>query len=240
MITDIEKRLQALRTRQSESRAEGQSELDRWRSDLAEAKATMQQEMADAATNFERKIREAEEAVSPLLETHEALAQAITLEEGRIKRLRLWLWGVGLGVAVIAAAILTVVLWISHLTVQEAEDEATRIRTENAEAITAARAEGEAALATLTAELESREAALSANLTAMGAELAAIATERDTARADLERLAELRARIGFDLALHHDRAVIVLSEGQTLTPWNAPGFSDLARLNGQMWRVVSE
>jgi hypothetical protein len=95
--SDIDKRFEALRERRFAAKQEGQGELERWRTDLAEAKAAMQKEMADAAAGFERKLLEVEEAVTPLMEAHEALTQAITLEEGRVKRLRLWLLAVGLG-----------------------------------------------------------------------------------------------------------------------------------------------
>lgn len=90
----------------------------------------------------------------------------------------------------------------------------------------------------LADRLASREAALSANIEAMGADLAQLAADRDAARADLERFAALRQQIGFDLVPYRDRVVIVVLQGETITRWNAPGLSDLARYNRRMFRVV--
>lgn len=236
--SDIDKRFEALRERQTAVKLEGQTELDRWRAELVEAKSAMQQEMANATAGFEAKLRQAEEAVVPLKEAQEAISRAITGEKRRAKQLGYLIGSVALGVCAVGAAVLGVALWLSTETLAAAETEAALIRAENAEAIAAARAEGEAALTRLTADLESREAALSADLTAMGAELAQAAIERNAARADLERFAELKRQIGLELVPYRNSVVIVVPQGETITRWGAPGLSNLARYNGRMFRVV--
>lgn len=72
----------------------------------------------------------------------------------------------------------------------------------------------------------------------MGADLVQLGADRDAARADLEHFAELRQQIGFDLVPYRNRVVIVVPQGETITRWNAPGLSGIARYNGRMFRVV--
>lgn len=183
-------------------------------------------------------LAKARSELSGLEASRATLAKAIEAEGRRIAGLRR---RVTLGVVLLALGALLALILIAGMAsrmMSDARTEANRIRAENAQLIAEARSEGEAALQALSLRLASREAALSADIEAMGAELAQMGADRDAARADLERFAELKRQIGFELVPYRNSVVIVVPQGETITRWSAPGLSDLARYNGRMFRVV--
>ncbi|WP_430449267.1 hypothetical protein [Rhodophyticola sp.] len=106
-----------------------------------------------------------------------------------------------------------------------------------AEQIEAARVEGDAQLAALRSEMDSRRADIERQIVEAGSELSDIADERDAARVALEELVELRDRIGLELVEYRGRVVFVVPDGRELVAWRAPGLSNLAALNGRMYRM---
>ena len=157
--------------------------------------------------------------------------------ESRVTRTRLFLVGgialaLALGVLIVAAA-----LWSGSNLKSAARVEAEALRIMYAEQIEAARVEGDAQLATLRSEMDSRRTEIERQIVEVGAELSDIADERDAARAALEELVELRARIGLELVEYRGHVVFVVPDGRELVAWRAPGLADIASHNGRMYRL---
>ncbi|WP_405402019.1 hypothetical protein [Paracoccus sp. Ld10] len=103
--------------------------------------------------------------------------------------------------------------------------------------IAAARQEGEAELSELQADLGRRREEAAEHLMEIGAELAAMSEDRDAARQELERFIALRERVGIELVDFRGRTVVVVPEGSRLRRWRAAGLSEVAHLNGRMYRL---
>lgn len=214
------------------------SELDARLAKIRRQKAEARTTAASDFAQLNEGLAEAQSKLAELDAARQTLSEAVAADSRRIAVLRRRVTVGVVLVALVAALALALIGAVASRMVDEARTEAARIRTENAQEIAQARAEGEAALQALSQRLASREAALTAEIEAMGADLAQLGADRDAARADLEHFAELRQQIGFDLIPYRDRVVIVMPQGETITRWNAPGLSDLARYNGRMFRVV--
>lgn len=214
------------------------NELDARLAKLRQRKEEAQGAVADDLNKLTEGLAKARSELLDLEASRATLAKAIEAEGKRIAGLRR---RVTLGVVLMALGALLALILIAGMAsrmMSDARNEASRIRAENAQLIAEARSEGEAALQALAQRLASREAALSADIEVMGAELAQTGADRDAARADLERFAELKRQIGFELVPYRNSVVIVVPQGETITRWSAPGLSDLARYNGRMFRVV--
>lgn len=214
------------------------NELDERLARIRRQKAEARTTAADDFAQLKEGLVEAQNKLAELDAARQALSEVVVADGRRITALRRRMTVGVVLVALVGALVLALTGAVASRMVDEARSEAASIRTENAQEIAEARAEGEAALQALADRLASREAALSAEIEAMGADLAQLGTDRDAARADLEHFAELRQQIGFELIPYRNRVVIVVPEGETITRWNAPGLSDLARYNGRMFRVV--
>ncbi|HEX41744.1 MAG TPA: hypothetical protein ENN81_06745 [Phycisphaerales bacterium] len=214
------------------------NDLDARLAKLRQRKEEAQGAVADDLGKLAEGLAKARSELSGLEASRATLAKAIEAEGKRIAGLRR---RVSLGVVLLALGALLALILIAGMAsrmMSDARTEASRIRAENAQLIAEARSEGEAALQALSLRLASREAALSADIEAMGAELAQMGADRDAARADLERFAELKRQIGLELVPYRNSVVIVAPQGETITRWSAPGLSNLARYNGRMFRVV--
>jgi len=214
------------------------SELDERLAKIRRQKAEARTTAADDFAQLREGLAEAQSKLAELDAARKTLSGAVEAESHRIATLRRRVTVGVVLVALVAAFFLALTGAVASRMVDEARNEAARIRTENVQDIADARAEGEAALQALADRLASREAVLNANIEAKGVDLAQLGADRDAARADLEHFAELRQQIGFDLIPYRNRVVIVVPQGETITRWNAPGLSDLARYNGRMFRVV--
>jgi DNA repair exonuclease SbcCD ATPase subunit len=214
------------------------NELDERLERIRQQKAEARTSAADDFAQLKEGLAAAQNKFTELDATRQTLSEVVEADSRRIAALRRRVTVGVVLVALVAALALALTGAVASRMVDEARNEAARIRAENTQEIAQARAEGEAALQALADRLASREAALSANIEAMGADLAQLGADRDAARADLEHFAELRQQIGFDLIPYRNRVVIVVPQGETITRWNAPGLSDLARYNGRMFRVV--
>lgn len=214
------------------------NELDARLAKFRQRKEDAHGAVADDLNKLTEGLAKARSELLDLEASRATLAKAIEAEGKRIVGLRR---RVTLGVVLLALGALLALILIAGMAsrmMSDARTEASRIRAENAELIAEARSEGEAALEALAQRLASREAALSADIEAMGAELAQMGGDRDAARADLERFAELKRQIGLELVPYRNSVVIVVPQGETITRWGAPGLSNLARYNGRMFRVV--
>lgn len=238
-MKSLDEEVDGLLSQMAEGRQAGQDELSRLKAELAETAEGLRRDLNQSCDDIAARIAAFETRAAGLDEDQEALSLGLARERLRLSRLRRWgVLGIG---AIVGAALL--VLFVAGVSargiVRTAQSEAEIIRAQNAAAIEAARQEGEAELAALSEDLAERERALTADIEALGADLAQLTSDRDAARSDLEHFADLRDQIGFDLVRYREDVVIVVPEGETITGWNAPGFSDLARLNGRVFRVVS-
>ncbi|ATG47657.1 hypothetical protein CEW89_08780 [Celeribacter ethanolicus] len=214
------------------------NELDERLSRIRRQKAEARSTAADDLAQLKEGLAAAQNKLSELDAAQQTLSEAVEADSRRIVALRRRVTVGVVLVALVAALALALTGAVASRMVDEARTEAVRIRTENTQEIAEARAEGEAALLALADRLASRETVLTAEIEAIGADLAQLGADRDAARADLEHFAELRRQIGFDLVPYRNRVVIVVPQGETITRWNAPGLSNLARYNGRMFRVV--
>lgn len=239
-MSEIDKRLAEHKARKAAISATGESELERWKAEMASAEAKLRQGFEQAAQEFSAKVRDAEGRLAPLFEAHEYLAANIEAESRRVAKLRRQI-AVGAALLIIFLIGIAGLVWAAAAaTIDEAQNEAARLRMENAQVIAQARAEGDADLAALSQRLQAREAAMLTEIDDMGADLAQLALERDEARADIEEFIQLKGQVGFDLIPYRDRIVIVVPEGADIRPWRVPGLSTLARYNGQMYQVFDQ
>ena len=208
--------------------------LDRIRQQKAKGRALAADELAQLA----KRLAYAKNEIAELDATRKALSSAVEFESHRIDNLRKRVTFAIVLMGFASVLFLAVVGSVSSHMIEKAQTEAARIRIEYAQKIAEARSEGEAALEAVSQQIKSREAALLADIEALGTDLAQISADRDFARGELERFAELRQQIGFELVPYRNRVMIVVSEGETITGWRAPGLSNLARFNGRMFRVV--
>lgn len=215
-MTDIEKRLDRIRQQKAKGRAQA----------------------ADELAQLAKRLADAKNEITELDATRKSLSAAVEVESQRITKLCNRVTFAIVLLALAAVLFLGLIGKFSNHMIEDARTEAARIRMENAQDIAEARSEGEAALQSLTQQMKGREVALFADIEALGADLAQISADRDSARAELERFAELRQQIGFELVPYRNRVMIVVNEGETITGWRAPGLSNLARYNGRMFRVV--
>jgi DNA repair exonuclease SbcCD ATPase subunit len=195
-------------------------------------------ELADQLSALEDKAR----ALDSLLSHLEHAGQQVNrnVEDAAVKARRSYrmaLIGLVVLVAVGATTIFIAFGVAAHIR-QEARSAATEIRLQNAGQIAAARREGEEALEALQHELAERRNDIERQIAEIGTDLAELVGERDAVQSELERFTALQDRIGFDLIDYRGRTVIVVPVGHEVRGWRAPGLSDVARYNGQMFRVV--
>jgi len=182
-------------------------------------------------------VRQASMSVEGLNARTNVIDERASTLEGRIRQL----W-VSVGAGVTAAVIVAVVVvafafWTGARVKAAAENEATLLRDRYAAEIVAAREQGEAALAGLQSDLARQSEVSAEQLTAIGTELAAEAEDRDAVRLELQHFIELRNRVGIELVDYRGRTVIVVPEGARQRRWRAAGLSEVALLNGRMYRL---
>jgi DNA repair exonuclease SbcCD ATPase subunit len=195
-------------------------------------------ELADQLSALEDKAR----ALDSLLEHLELAGQQVNrnVEDAAVKARRAYRMAL-IGLVVLATVGVTTIFIAfgvaAHIR-QEARSAATEIRLQNAEQIAAARHDGEEGLEALQHELAERRKDIERQIAEIGTDLAELVRERDAVQSELERFTALQDRIGFDLIDYRGRTVIVVPAGHEVRGWRAPGLSDVARHNGQMFRVV--
>lgn len=211
---------------------------------IADLEAKRRSNSMATARDAERVVEELNEAVlqaslsvGGLNARTDHIADRAAALERRIRQV--WVFA-GAGVAaaiVIAVVVVGFALWSGTRIKSAAENEATLLRDSYSAEIAAARQEGEAALSALQADLGRRSEEAAEQLTEIGAELAAMSEDRDAARQELERFIALRERVGIELVDFRGRTVVVVPEGARLRRWRAAGLSEVAHLNGRMYRL---
>lgn len=182
-------------------------------------------------------VRQASFSVGGLNARTDLIDERASALERRIRQL--WL---SVGTGVIAAVVLAVVVvafafWSGARVKAAAENEASLLRERYAAEIADAREQGEAALADLQADLSHQSEVAAEQLTEIGADLASMSEERDVVRQELEHFITLQDRVGIELVDFRGRTVVVVPEGARLRRWRAAGLSEVAHLNGRMYRL---
>lgn len=207
---------------------------------IADLEARRRENSLATARDAERVVevvREASVLVDALNARTSLIDERASILERRIRQL--WLY-VGAGVAaavILAIAVIVLAFWTGARVKAAAENEASLLRERYAAEIAIAHEEGEAALAELRSELARQSEVAAAQLTEIGADLALMSEERDVVRQELETFITLRDRVGIELIDFRGRTVVVVPEGRLLTSWRAAGLSEVAHLNGRMYRL---
>lgn len=210
---------------------------------IADLEAKRRANSKETARDAERVVQELNEAVRRASMSVEELKARTDLIDDRAsaleRRLRqIWIFsGAGIAAASIAAVVIILfALWSGSELKAAAENEAALLRDAYATEIAAVRRDGEAALSELQADLTHRSEDAAEHLTEIGAELATMSEDRDAVRLELEQFVELRDRVGIKLVDFRGRTVVVVPEGARLRRWRAAAQSELAHLNGRMYR----
>ena len=182
-------------------------------------------------------VRKASLSVGDLNARTDLIDERASTLEGRIRQL--WVFvGAGVTAAVIVAVVVVAfAFWTGARVKAAAENEATLLRDRYAAEIVAAREQGEAALAELQSDLARQSEVAAEQLTEIGADLASMSLERDAVQQELEHFITLRDRVGIELVDFRGRTVVVVPEGARLRRWRAAGLSEVAHLNGRMYRL---
>lgn len=196
-----------------------------------------------AAVDANRDVAELNEAVRCASISVGELNAWTDLTNDRASRIELrirhiWIF-VSVGVvAVIVTSIFVVAfaLWSGARLKAAAENEAVLLRDTYAAEIELARQDGEAALYELQFNLARQSEVAAEQLKEIGSELEVLTGDRDAIRLELEHFIELRDRVGIELVSFRGRTVVVVPEGARLRRWRAEELSEIAHLNGRMYR----
>lgn len=245
MTNDLEARIAELRQRRRAGQEDAQVELDRLKAELSEhvqgIRAGMDDELVDRIAEFAtvgKLAARALETAERIHREHEALGERITANGALLRRQVRFAWAALGGACLAAAAVLLLAIWTGAALKQAAAREADTIRAANVQELATAREEGERAIAALHEQLTGQRIEIERSIETVGVELASLTAESDAVRAELERFAALRDRLGIRLIETRTQLVIVVPEGQEIRLWRAAGLHELARYNGRMYRVL--
>lgn len=198
--------------------------------------------VSDAAA--EKEVRGLEQAIKDaqqLLQSLQEMAIGIQSETTRLdRRLTALRAKVSIGLAMVFAAcviIIALAFWSGAKIRDVAANEATLVRQQNAAEMEKIRQEGQDGIAALRAQMADERNRVEAEVAEAGAELANLSDELAAGRAELQQFIALKERAGFDLFDYRGRTLIVVAEGQEIRSWRAPGLSNFARYNGQIYRI---
>jgi len=207
---------------------------------------------AKRRTNSLATVRDAEQVVGEL---HEAVRQAsfsvgglnarTDLIDERASSLELrirqiWvLVGAGVVVSIVTAAfVVAFAFWSAGRVKAAADIEASFVRETISAEVAATRREGEIALAELESNLLRQSEQAAGQLALIGDDLAAMSQERDAVRQELENFITLRERVGIQLVDFRGHTLVVIPEGSRIRSWQADDLSEIAHLNGRMYRLT--
>lgn len=182
-------------------------------------------------------VRQASLSVSGLNARTDLIDERASAMEKRIRQL--WVF-VGVGVAatlVVTVFIVAFAFWSAARVKAAAENEASLLRETYAVEIAASRRDGEKALAELQNNLVRQSEEAAEQLTEIGADLAAMSQDRDAVRQELEHFIILRDRVGIELVDFRGYTLVVVPEGTRIRRWQADDLSEVAHLNGRMYRL---
>ncbi|MCG7494107.1 hypothetical protein [Thalassobius sp. Cn5-15] len=182
-------------------------------------------------------VRQASLSVGGLNARTDLIEERTYALEKRLRRI--WLFNcVGVAAALfISLIIASFAIWFGAKEKAAAENEADLLRATYAAEIEAVREEGEAELTRVHADLAQKVGATEAKILDVGAELQNMLEEREAVRQELEHFVTLRERVGIKLVEFRGRTVVVVPEGARLRRWRAAGLSEIAHLNGRMYRL---
>jgi DNA repair exonuclease SbcCD ATPase subunit len=129
------------------------------------------------------------------------------------------------------------IYWSAARVKAAAENEASFLREAYLVEIAASRRDGETALAELQNNLVRQREKAAEQLAEIGADLAAMSQDRDTVRQELENFIALRDRVGIELLDFRGYTLVVVPEGARIRRWQADDLSEVAHLNGRMYRL---
>lgn len=207
---------------------------------------------AKRRTNSLATVRDAEQVVGEL---HEAVRQAsfsvlglnartdliderASALEQRIRQI--WVpVGAGVVVSVVTAVLIVAfAFWSAARLKAAAENEASFLLEAMTAEVAASRRDGEMALAELQNDLLHQRDQAAGQLVQIEDDLAAMSQERDAVRQELENFITLRDRVGIQLLDFRGHTLVVIPEGARIRSWQADDLSEIAHLNGRMYRLT--
>lgn len=206
---------------------------------------------AKRRTNSLATVRDAEQVVGEL---HEAVRQAsfsvgglnarTDLIDERASSLeqhirQIWvLVGAAVVVSVVTAAfVVAFAFWSAAGVKAAAELEAALLRETISAEVAVSRRDGEMALAELESNLLRQSDQAAGQLAQIADDLSAMSQERDVVRQELENFIALRDRVGIELLDFRGNTLVVVPEGARIRRWQADDLSEVAHLNGRMYRL---
>ncbi|MGJ8596786.1 hypothetical protein [Sulfitobacter sp.] len=207
---------------------------------------------AKRRTNSLATARDAEKVVEEL---HKAVRQASLSVDGlnartaliderasaleqRVRRLWVLVFSGVVATLVATIFIAAFIFWSAARIKAAAENEASLIREAYSVEIAASRRAGEAALAELQNNLVRQSEKAAEQLAEIEADLAAMSQDRDVVRQELENFIALRERVGIELLDFRGNTLVVVPEGARIRRWQADDLSEIAHLNGRMYRLL--
>ena len=206
---------------------------------------------AKRRTNSLATVRDAEQVVGEL---HEDVRQAsfsvlglnarTDLIDERAsaleKRIRqIWvLVSAGVVVSIVTAAfVVAFAFWSAARVKSAAETEVSLLRETMSAEVAASRRNGQMAWAELQNDILLQRDQAAEQLSQIGDELAVVSQERDAVRQELENFITLRDRVGIQLLDFRGHTLVVIPEGARIRRWQADDLSEIAHLNGRMYRL---
>lgn len=182
-------------------------------------------------------VRQASLSVGGLNVRTDLIDERASALEQRIRNL--WVLVVSGVAATFVATVFIVafVFWSAARVKAAAENEVSFLREAYSVEIEASRQEGETALAELQSNLVRQSEKAAEQLAEIGADLAAMSQDRDAVRQELENFIALRERVGIELLDFRGNTLVVVPEGARIRRWQADDLSEVAYLNGRMYRL---
>lgn len=244
MTNDLEARIAELRQRRRAGQEDAQVELDRLKAELAEhvqgIRAGMDDELVNRIAEFAtvgKLAARALETAERIHREHEALGERITANGALLRRQTRFAW-VALGGACLAAGVVLLLAIWTGTALKQAAARPTPSAPRMSRNWRPRGRKGNAPAA-LHEQLAGQRTWIERSIETVGVELASLTAERDAVRAELERFAALRDRLGIRLIETRTQPVIVVPEGQEIRLWRATGLHELARYNGRMYRILA-
>ena len=138
---------------------------------------------------------------------------------------------------VTAAFVVAFAFWSAARVNAAAENEASFLLETMTAEVAASRRDGEMALAELQNDLLHQRDQAAGQLVQIEDDLASMSQERDAVRQELENFITLRDRVGIQLLDFRGHTLVVIPEGARIRRWQADDLSEIAHLNGRMYRL---
>ncbi|MEP2472017.1 MULTISPECIES: hypothetical protein [Rhodobacterales] len=182
-------------------------------------------------------VRQASFSVGGLNARTDLIDERASALEQRIRQI--WvLVGAGVVVSVVTAVLIVAfAFWSAARLKAAAENEASFLLEATTAEVAASRRDGEMALAELQNDLLHQRDQAAGQLVQIEDDLAAMAQARDAVRQELENFITLRDSVGIQLLDFRGHTLVVIPEGLRIRRWEADDLSEIAHLNGRMYRL---